>query len=398
MSNDSKQLKFDFDNITNGPELTKNNSFYSLEIFQVRNFYGIKEIDLELPTNAPWIFLTGENGFGKTSILQALSIGLSNINDRKIYEAIKPLEDDCLITVKINGKERIVSGSPESVIDLSKDEYRIMGYGPARTSMGSDRNTKIYAPATGLFEPGTILKNIESEGLSRWKFIDEHTEKYNETVKLFKKLMPNLHDVEVDDDSNVWYIEKDDDGNPLHRVNFNGLGSGYRNIISMVGDIILGLNSPRKKHEVIDLRVEMKAVILIDEFELYLHPKLQKELPSILSSLFPNVQFIASTHSPIPLLGAPEGSVFLKVNRTIEDGIKVERLEKLEKEIRYLLPNTILTSDIFDFDIFEQMSEEQFNAVHLENDYKKIDENKEITERLKNLDKSIFPNNLFDKE
>ncbi len=50
---------------------------YALRGFEFRNFKGIQHCDLNgLPENARWVFLAGENGYGKTSVLQALATGL----------------------------------------------------------------------------------------------------------------------------------------------------------------------------------------------------------------------------------------------------------------------------------------------------------------------------------
>jgi len=86
---------------------------------------------------------------------------------------------------------------------------------------------------------------------------------------------------------------------------------------------------------------------LIDELDLHLHPKWQRKLPKLLSNVFPNIQFIASTHSVIPFLGAPENSVFLKVNRSQAQGITIERIDI---DISNLLPNSLLTSPLFDLE------------------------------------------------
>ena len=68
---------------------------------------------------------------------------------------------------------------------------------------------------------------------------------------------------------------------------------------------------------------------------------------SLLSELFPKIQFIASTHSVIPFLGTPKKSVFLKATKTQEEDIKITRVEI---DIQNLLPNAILTSPLFDFE------------------------------------------------
>ena len=72
------------------------------------------------------------------------------------------------------------------------------------------------------------------------------------------------------------------------------------------------------------------------------------------SDLFPNITFIATTHSPMPLLGLPQGSAIYNVQRTAEQGITVQRIDD-KLNINELQPNSILTSPIFDVDdIFAQ--------------------------------------------
>ena len=47
---------------------------YALNGLKVKNFQGIIDLEIdELPCDAQWIFLVGENGFGKTSVLRAIA-------------------------------------------------------------------------------------------------------------------------------------------------------------------------------------------------------------------------------------------------------------------------------------------------------------------------------------
>ena len=48
------------------------------------------------------------------------------------------------------------------------------------------------------------------------------------------------------------------------------------------------------------------GIVLIDEVDLHLHPKWQRTILKDLHRVFPNVQFIVTTHSPIILLGAAD--------------------------------------------------------------------------------------------
>ncbi|NJN78088.1 MAG: hypothetical protein HC803_06915 [Saprospiraceae bacterium] len=58
------------------------NRFF-LRNVNVQNLFSIKEIEItELPSEAKWIFLTGENGAGKTLILQSIAIGLYGKNEK----------------------------------------------------------------------------------------------------------------------------------------------------------------------------------------------------------------------------------------------------------------------------------------------------------------------------
>lgn len=53
-------------------------------------------------------------------------------------------------------------------------------------------------------------------------------------------------------------------------------------------------------------REEIEGIVVIDEIELHLHSKLQREVLPKLLKLFPKVQFIITTHSPLFLLGMDE--------------------------------------------------------------------------------------------
>ena len=318
--------------------------------FNVRRFQGIKELQINLNLDAPWLIFTGNNGFGKTNILQAIARVLSPLQDQSRYEAVNPLNHNTLLLMNYQGQLHQLPSFEQQ----AKLSYRIMAYGASRLDMGSERSTKTYANCSSLFESQVLLANIEKEGLSRWYFKPSDREKFNDCVNKFKRLLPSLEDIIVDDQSEVWYIEKDDDGNPLPKVKFAQLAAGFQNIISMVGDIILKLNKPLAEYEANTLIDKPKAIVLIDEVELYLHPIWQKALPQTLSDLFPNITFIATTHSPMPLLGLPKGSGIYNVQRSAKDGITVKRIDD-KIDINELQPNSILTSPIFDVeDIFAQ--------------------------------------------
>lgn len=75
------------------------------------------------------------------------------------------------------------------------------------------------------------------------------------------------------------------------------LSDGYKNTLSMIGDIAyrMAVLNPTLGDRVLD---ETPGVVLIDEVDLHLHPQWQQTILSDLHAIFPNVQFIVSSHAP----------------------------------------------------------------------------------------------------
>jgi len=80
-------------------------------------------------------------------------------------------------------------------------------------------------------------------------------------------------------------------------IPFHLLSDGYRNMIGMVADIAyrMATLNPQLEAEVIK---QTEGIVLIDEIDLHLHPKWQREVVGRLLDTFPKVQFVASSHSP----------------------------------------------------------------------------------------------------
>ena len=69
-------------------------------------------------------------------------------------------------------------------------------------------------------------------------------------------------------------------------------------------------------------KFEMPGIVLIDEIETHLHLELQKRILDLLTTIFPNIQFIVSTHSPF-ILNSLENVVIydLENHLLVEDGL-----------------------------------------------------------------------------
>jgi predicted ATP-binding protein involved in virulence len=82
-------------------------------------------------------------------------------------------------------------------------------------------------------------------------------------------------------------------------IRWNNLSDGQRNMLAMVADIAyrcINLNPHLGGNA-----LESAGIVLIDELDVHLHPNWQKKVVKMLKSTFPNIQFIVTTHSPLIL-------------------------------------------------------------------------------------------------
>ena len=102
----------------------------------------------------------------------------------------------------------------------------------------------------------------------------------------------------------------------------NQLSDGEKCLLAMVGDLArrLAIANPG-----LDNPLEGEGIVLIDEIELHLHPKWQRQVITALIRTFPNCQFIITTHSPQVVSHVKPDSIYLL--QATPDGIVAERPE-----------------------------------------------------------------------
>ena len=91
---------------------------------------------------------------------------------------------------------------------------------------------------------------------------------------------------------------------------FHELSDGFRNTLSMVADIAYRM-AVLNPHLLDDVTKKTPGVVLIDEIDQHLHPRWQKNILRSLMKIFPKVQFIVTTHSPIVISSAVRSQLIL---------------------------------------------------------------------------------------
>jgi len=108
-------------------------------------------------------------------------------------------------------------------------------------------------------------------------------------------------------------IDRVEDDGSITQLQIEQLSAGYKAVLAMVMDI-----SARMSEANPHLGNKSKAIILIDELDLHLHPKWQQTILSDLRQTFPNAQFIVTTHSPQILTTVKKEQVFILEDNQIK--------------------------------------------------------------------------------
>lgn len=108
-----------------------------------------------------------------------------------------------------------------------------------------------------------------------------------------------------------------DKNNEHVRIPVSLLSDGYKCTISLIADIAyrMAILNPQLLDRVL---IETEGIVLIDEIDLHLHPTWQKRILKDLMDIFPKVQFIVSTHAPEVINSVKSDSVvMLKDNEAL---------------------------------------------------------------------------------
>jgi len=365
----------------------------SLKQLAVYNFQGIDHLKVEnIKVDSQWVFLVGENGFGKTTILQSIFLGLNGSSDGNIN-----LLESKNAHIQLEYKSKEVS-QINNASENKNPLIHLAAYGPGRLNLqgassenAEDRNSSV---SYNLFNSDGFLYNINAE-LVKWALKDD--KRFDLVKKAFCTLIPHLADIRFNKETDqIEYIEQEigtinDTKVTYQPLPFQKLASGFKSIIALAGDIIIRLSKNQKEAKDPS---DLAGIVLIDEIDLHLHPKFQKQLIGSFSKVFPKIQFIVSTHSPIPLLGAAENSMIFKVTRNKADGVQIE---EVKIDLKNLTPNLVLTSGIFDMEDFVSVQNEDITQVRTEDSFDEMKHNDEVEKYLKDFEKSDknFPDELF---
>ena len=340
----------------------------SLTMEQLRGF--TKSVTLEFDDRLTLII--GENGAGKSTILDALRILLSQtmiglvkkpptkktFDERDVADGWPFLRAKSVIhTVPTRAAiycdaQKFVSeytpralpdGNPYDQGTVNKDQYLVGFYGigephefgqvkekpplfvyySAHRSLALDRGGKKGKEAGGAMAAYTAALNDRSLelGTQAWLWHAEQEllksdglpARINSAIERilgrFLGDFKNLRTIEMEDTPR---LVVDKNGTTLDLVQ---LSDGEKGILALLLDLTRRLG---QVHADAEFPEKEPAIVMIDELDLHLHPRWQRTIAKTLLETFQSVQFIATTHSPQILGEVPAGQVIQLENHEIK--------------------------------------------------------------------------------
>ncbi len=309
-----EMVDYQFKNRNSRESLDLENSY--IDTIQINNYFSIKDIKITNLKDKKEIYFVGENGDGKTILLQAILLALKKKYSGYVIEHIENITDNMTLLVKnenideyvsnLNLKNVFAYGINRNKVHYSDfDKY---GYGGLFDTSDSRRTTYLKDP---FYELG---------------------KKYKGKNPVLKEFIQVLNSQILRENYKIF------DGGD---VNFTELSEGYKSTIIWLYDLVSRLIENQK--EIKKLK-DFKAIVLIDEVDLYLHPTWKYDFVYNLRKVFPNIQFIMITHSMVTILGASKDAVFYKVYK--ENG--ETKISQPMSSIKNLMANSLSTSPLFD--------------------------------------------------
>ena len=301
-----------------------------IQQIEIKKLLHLENIIIPLAeTHKKHLILTGKNGSGKTKTLEAIrdyldlrsdtrsASGLFNqenqIND--FYNKRDVIEQTLLCKVyptNINNNNYIDS---HNLIFCYFSAYR--GGAKMIEPIGVERistplNPRIVDKINSLF----LKYLVDLEVQRKFSEKDENKlTKYNKWFENFNQIIQRLFEDEslrIDYDFSMYthYIVSG-----AKRFKLSELSSGYAAVMDVISEIIFRMQTTKFG------AYDVPGIVLIDEVDVHLHVELQKNILPFLTTFFPNIQFIVTTHSPFVLQSIANAVIYDLENKIIVEDL-----------------------------------------------------------------------------
>lgn len=304
---------------------------------KVNSLYHLHDFNIPCgQAGSPHLLITGKNGSGKTVLLNAIASYLNLIKEDKEMQFshfreyrenwIKHLNSATDEQERLSAKNRIeyldkeineLFGQVElsfndtaGLIEAYQQEQFIITFYEADRSKNKSNITEPQSPTKPRYNIKGDVKQTATD-----QFLN-----FLADLKIQEALARNEQQTADADNIHQWFIGFEqllrhiyqdeqltlsfDYRDYSFRINTEGksfkfteTSDGFSAVLDIVIDLILKMQPQgRLAHS-----YTKKGIVLIDEIETHLHLELQRIIMPLLTQIFPNIQFIVTTHSPFVL-------------------------------------------------------------------------------------------------
>jgi predicted ATP-binding protein involved in virulence len=301
----------------------------------IENIAGITKLDLNF--NTQMNIVCGENGIGKTTIIECVAHTFSASNTNILKRSVLSESGKFTSLINVDSQDISKTISINDFIPMSNThingEYKkskyLMSLKVTRTfnymdlqSVSKDVDKQehtVYEEA----KHGVNIHEIKNWFVNRFLYSAHAGSLTNEQLGNLE-LAKSCFSI-IDDKFSFNRVMASDNeimvNTPNGEIYYEYLSSGFKSIISILFGIIKDIEF-RFKEPTIKAK-DFDGIILIDELELHLHPIWQAKISNILKEVFPKVQFIVTTHSPHIIQNAnPDEIIALKRD---ENGVVIKK-------------------------------------------------------------------------
>lgn len=329
--------------------------FKSLTVQNLRCF-GDEPQTLDLTDDegkpAKWTLLLGDNGVGKTTLLQCfvyfanshpfLSEDLSKVmylasellrwkNSAVRFNTDLKSHKRAKVSISLVGQgfhqnvEMEWDDQIRSFTALEGDQKPlIQAYGPNRSVQdhsslpshpdGVTAGTLFAGNDAYLVNPRDWLRELDY-GASKESAIKERmVNRYEQVRALLIDVLPDVSDISITSPTRQNPFPEVEFRTPYGWVELRNVAYGYQSLVAWIVDFAYRLI---QKYPDSEDPLSEPAICLVDELDLHLHPSWQRDVMAYLSDKFPNTQFIATVHSPLVVQAAPSVKANVAVLRRV---------------------------------------------------------------------------------
>jgi len=284
--------------------------------------------NLELRFAEPWLVLLGDNGVGKSSILKAIAVAIVGADASavagRLIRAGQTLSEVRLFTDKnpsgylteiytTTGSQAQVASKPAR--PLETEGWIVFGFPPLRT--GTWTRSGEHPPRKPRPTPDDVLPLATGEvdsrmdKLKQWLIGLDLQIKEDRANRIFngrsERIRKKFFEIvgELAEGASVEFDEITAENEVRVRtkdgpVPIEALSQGMTSLYSWIGILVQRLF---EIHENSDDPTKHHAIVLMDELDAHMHPKWQRSMVVNLKRIFPRLQMIVSTHSPLIVAG-----------------------------------------------------------------------------------------------